>query len=441
MILICSVFYTSIHAQKKVLNIKDFGAKGNGTADDYPAFLKMADSVNKLGGGEILLPPGNYYLAAYHTAENKIADILFSNCTGISISGTKAIVSLNGNFLRTANRRSGGKYFSKTNSIIPFAFKNCSDIKITGLEVNGNVDKMTREIGVVEGGAPLIRLAQCRNVVIDKVNLHHAESDGIYIIGDSSYNVSITNSVFSNNARQGMSVIGLTKGYFNNCRFINTGITDGNYGRHAPSDGVDIEPRFTVTGLLFESCTFSNNQGGQFICTSTAHTSNIELRNCKMEAMTSRRPFQVILYANNIIVDSCFIDCGKGSVWGSWKKGINCAVEIKNSTIKSATYGIYGIVNDSSNSKLNIHDNKIYCTADTLKYYFPWLHLPHLDFINNKVYFSSIAVLSVSGYTSVVEGKGYYVNNEFIPENIGMVPVVSTIGMQTVLPKNYIRKE
>jgi polygalacturonase len=46
------------------LNVRDFGATGNGTTRDTAAIQQALDRCGVLGGGEVLVPPGNYLTGA-----------------------------------------------------------------------------------------------------------------------------------------------------------------------------------------------------------------------------------------------------------------------------------------------------------------------------------------------------------------------------------------
>ena len=411
MMMICIGFHAS---SQPVFNIRSFGAKADGISDDYPAFIALAKAVNKAGRAKVVIPEGRYFIAAFHTEDNDQNDIEFKQCSSIEIDAKNAIILVNGNFKRTVDRKTGRHQFSKIRPVIPFSFKNCSNIIFNDLEIDGGVGQMTREPGIVESGSNLVRLFQCSHVSLNHLNLHHAETDALYIIGDSSVDIHADQCIFSNNARQAMSVIGLVNGSFTGCQFINTGITGGAYGRHKPSDGVDIEPRYAVRDILFDHCIFSNNLGGQFVCTAPKYTSNINLKACTIDAGSSTRPFQLLLYANGLVVDDCSIDCGKGSIYATWKHGYDCVTEIRNCRIRSGAWGIYGLANDSSNCRINVHDNTLVNTADTVMVYFPCLKLPGLSFYNNTVKFEQAKVLlSKDGFTSVVEGNGRIEGNTF----------------------------
>src|SRR5690242_4288211 len=43
-----------------VFNVRDYGAKGNGTANDTPAINKAIAAASKAGGGTVLVPAGKY---------------------------------------------------------------------------------------------------------------------------------------------------------------------------------------------------------------------------------------------------------------------------------------------------------------------------------------------------------------------------------------------
>lgn len=52
----------------RVLNVRDFGATGDGTNKDTAAFQKAFDACASSGGGEILVPPGNYLIGSVQMA-------------------------------------------------------------------------------------------------------------------------------------------------------------------------------------------------------------------------------------------------------------------------------------------------------------------------------------------------------------------------------------
>ncbi len=47
-------------AARVTLNVRDFGATGDGTAKDTAAIQKTLDRCGVLGGGEVLFPAGSY---------------------------------------------------------------------------------------------------------------------------------------------------------------------------------------------------------------------------------------------------------------------------------------------------------------------------------------------------------------------------------------------
>jgi hypothetical protein len=48
-----------------MLNVRDFGAKGDGQTDDTAAFQKALDAVAKAGGGKVMAPRGAYFFAGH----------------------------------------------------------------------------------------------------------------------------------------------------------------------------------------------------------------------------------------------------------------------------------------------------------------------------------------------------------------------------------------
>lgn len=56
-----------------VINVKDYGAKGNGTADDSAAIQAAVAACDALGGGEVFLPKGTYVLSTAISVPNFVS--------------------------------------------------------------------------------------------------------------------------------------------------------------------------------------------------------------------------------------------------------------------------------------------------------------------------------------------------------------------------------
>lgn len=59
------------------LNVKDFGALGNGVADDMPAIQAALDAAKAAGGGHVYVPDGTYLLSSMTTGGNGL--MIWSN--------------------------------------------------------------------------------------------------------------------------------------------------------------------------------------------------------------------------------------------------------------------------------------------------------------------------------------------------------------------------
>jgi hypothetical protein len=57
---------------KEVVSVKDFGAVGNGVADDTAAIQAAIDAVSTAGGGTVFLPTGNYKTSASLILKSKV---------------------------------------------------------------------------------------------------------------------------------------------------------------------------------------------------------------------------------------------------------------------------------------------------------------------------------------------------------------------------------
>jgi len=284
----------------------------------------------------------------------------------------------------------------------------------------------------METGGRLMVFNSCKTVKLKNLYLHHAQSDGLYISGNSS-NFTASNIISANNGRQGMSIIHLINGSFKNCSFINTGFTEGEYGYHAPGAGIDIEPNSNgpgVENVLFDSCTFTNNKGSQIVISSPKYTTNIIIRNSNIDAQKGNSGYQLILAAKKVRLENSYIDCGPGNLCPTWNSQPGSEVIIKNNIIKSASRGILS-TDKSPLSHVLIENNTIeYTGNEILLSYFPYIQ-SNVSFINNKIVIPE-QFLKPKGISSLIQNATISSGNKFYSYGKEIKPNVSYTGTKTV---------
>lgn len=287
----------SAFAQGKVFTPEQYGAVGDGSTNDYPAFKALYTAVNTAGGGSIVLSRKTYYLGSHIVSGNGVTDLAFTGCAGLSIMGYGAVVSVKGDFDRNV---------ASTRAIQPFRFNNCTNVAVQGLEVDGNVDLMTNSVGATEPASQLLAFYGTRGIALRDLNLHHGSCDGMTFSKfgtTTSRDVVADNVTCDYNARLGTAIVYLYGAVFNNCRFTNTAQSTGTYGGHDPRAGIDVEPNFAASSgnvdidtgnLTFINCRFVNNQGQQFVAVFSDRIQNVTHKDCIFDAGTSLAAASVV---------------------------------------------------------------------------------------------------------------------------------------------------
>ena len=285
-----------VSAQGPTFTPEQFGARGDGRSDDYEAMHRLAAAVNAAGGGTIRFAPNRRYRLDRHitgrgATRNDVRHIAFTRCRGLHIDLNGSAIDVKGDFHRTADGQSTGGRFttSSVRAMNPLQFILCHDVSVRNGELNGNVQRMTRDRGVIEGPGQGIELLGCERVLIEDLHIHHFPSDGIrlgiYTQGADELcrDVRLNRLRVMNNGRQGMTNAGGSGLLAVDCHFSQTGHTGGEYGRHGPSAGVDIEPfrdlpvKSDFRGLR---CRFDGNLGAPVVAGNPHRTGLVELIDC-----------------------------------------------------------------------------------------------------------------------------------------------------------------
>jgi hypothetical protein len=276
-------------AADPLLNVRDFGARGDGRTNDTAAFQRAAAALKAAGGGTLLIPQGTYVVGAQTRAGRfgrrfayQAHPILkLENCPRpVLIEGQNAV-------LRAAAGLRLGTFHPVTGAArevrLPFQefdyradaywgmidLTGNADVTVRGLELDGN------DAGLVLGGLWGDQGRQCaaigiraygnRRLHIEDVHTHHHGLDGV-IIGNTGLNErdsprphSLLRVVSEYNARQGLSWVGGIGLTATDCRFSHTGKARFTT---SPGAGVDIEAEESVCrNGRFIRCEMVNNAG------------------------------------------------------------------------------------------------------------------------------------------------------------------------------------
>ena len=281
----------------------DFGAVGDGVADDSPAFLKATDWINAnwstTSALELYIPTGAYRVgvqlapgATYpygtgvltnpsgpvrlgfdmlklngvknvyiHGDPGQTSKILYKNA--LYFGGMMAPGSPCDNVAACNTCGSGGGKYATVGNFI--SLTNCSCITIEELDINGNAQncQLMGHFGECNGyELPYdgIDITNGNDITISNTNCNNFGRDGLMTVYSTSnpVNITLTNLNCISNCRQGFSFTAGDNIQASNCKFNNT----GSIFRNNPASGMDIEPDGnggTCINSVFTNCQFDDN--------------------------------------------------------------------------------------------------------------------------------------------------------------------------------------
>jgi hypothetical protein len=218
-----------------LVNVKSYGATGDGVTDDTTA-IRAAVSDGSL----LYFPPGTYLV----DPDVGTGIFQFAAIDGVHLKGNNATIK---------SKAGTGVYGSNT-----LAFTDCDNVLIEGLTIDCNKANQT-------GGYNAIRFYGGNYITVRDCILLNAKQDGLYFRGSSpallsTYpdNILVDNVYIDGAKRNGLSVVGAKTIRITNSSFINT------YGE-SPSAGIDLEPNdsdpFGIQTAIISNCLFEGNDG------------------------------------------------------------------------------------------------------------------------------------------------------------------------------------
>jgi parallel beta-helix repeat protein len=261
-----------------VVNVKDYGAVGNGSTSDTAA-IAAAVAALPADGGVLFFPvPASFYsINAGCTLNGKSNVTLRGAAPGVEI--------------RFAAGTADTYYNTWPNYAQDSIFRliDCSDVLIENLKLNGNLSNRTAR-SPSESFNSCLTIAGCTRVTVTDCHIVEGMTDGIFVgrnqAGTASNTIRIANNTITACRRNNISLVGQ-----HGCLVENNLIADaGTLQGTAPQAGIDVEPEATgdstdvtlrhniitgCTGTNALNCTGAGGTTGLHIESNTVTDNNV----------------------------------------------------------------------------------------------------------------------------------------------------------------------
>lgn len=193
----------------KIYNVRDYGAKGNGSKDDTSAIQAAVDAAHAAGGGTVYIPKGTYIVSG-HDEPSDGAIMLHDNITLIGEGMGQTVIKVADGW----NQNITGVLRTQ------YGVGN-ENIEVSNLTIDGNRANTTGKVdGWFNGYAPG-KIGHDNNIKLDSIEIMNCKGYG-FDPHEQTYNLSITNCVAHGNGLDGFVADFIVNGvYANNIAYDN----------------------------------------------------------------------------------------------------------------------------------------------------------------------------------------------------------------------------
>lgn len=237
-------------ATSLVVDVRDYGAKGNGSTDDTAAIQNAVDAVAKKGGGTVFIPDGDY---------------LIDTTDRIWMRDNVTVKMADDAVLEAIPSDKGTHYV--------FFVRDVDNVHISGGTIIGD---RYEHFGNGGNWGVGVGILGSKNVTVENVNIQDFRGDGIYVGANKgkSEDVTLYNITADNNTRQGITIVDGDGIQVINSTFKNTNGAN-------PAAGIDIEPNDNerVSNVSILGSKFLDNEGAGLVISERASGVNNEINN------------------------------------------------------------------------------------------------------------------------------------------------------------------
>lgn len=295
-----------------MINIKDFGAKGDGVADDTQA---IQNAINSLNGGTLLIPNGTYMIKGSKTDNNDYSeDIIVNDVLGLKLKSNITIIF--------ESEKAILKMLPNNASTCTILnLQECENVIIQGGTLDGNKDnqilhEFTTPSGQ-NGGYWSDQWRTCvliygynKNITFKGINFINSVGDGVtghtFNINKLPTNITVDSCYFDTIGRSGVHSGGGKNYVVTNCKFVNINKSIPNTCKIS-AIGVDIEANHIyLEQVLVDNCIFDNVENGVLAnyCNNSVIISNCNFINSTYHDIECREGLEQIYVVNNVLSQS-----------------------------------------------------------------------------------------------------------------------------------------